>query len=79
MVLKALVAESDVISMAPWDVVAEEVRSGQLALLNLPTALLQHSAYGLVSRAGQSLSPAASQWQRLLLKLDQQAVAPPTQ
>jgi hypothetical protein len=40
---------------------------------------LQHSAYGLVSRAGQSLSPAASQWQRLLLELDQQTVAPPIQ
>ena len=79
MVLKALVAESDVISMAPWDVVAEEVRSGHLALLDVPAALLQHSAYGLVSRAGQSLSPAASQWQRLLLELDQQTVAPPIQ
>lgn len=78
MVLKALVAESEVISIAPWDVVAEEVRNGQLAVLDIPAALLQHSAYGLVSRAGQSLSPAASQWQRLLLELDQQAVAPPT-
>lgn len=33
--------------------------------------LLQQSAYGLVSRAGHSLSPAAEEWQRLLLEQDQ--------
>lgn len=60
LVLKRLVADSDVLSMAPWDVIAGEVESGQLALLPLlPQGLHQHSAYGLVSRAGHSLSPAA--------------------
>ncbi|MGH8354303.1 MAG: LysR family transcriptional regulator [Pseudomonas sp.] len=60
MVLKALVAESEVLSMAPWDVVAEDVEAGRLALLPLASNLLaQRSAYGLVSRAGRSLSPAA--------------------
>lgn len=76
MVLKALVADSDVLSMAPWDVVAAEVASGQLALLHVHDRALQHSAYGVVSRAGHSLSPAASQWQSVLLALDQQPVAP---
>lgn len=60
MVLKALVAQSDVISLAPWDVIAEDVANGRLAVLpvagNVPR---QHSAYGVVSRAGHSLSPAA--------------------
>jgi len=60
MVLKALVAKSEVLSMAPWDVVAEDVEAGRLALLQLPAGEpSQQSAYGLVSRAERSLSPAA--------------------
>lgn len=60
MVLKALVAESDVISLAPWDVIAEDVAAGRLAVLPLPDEEpVQYSAYGVVSRAGHSLSPAA--------------------
>lgn len=70
MVLKALVAHSDVLSLAPWDVVADEVQRGELGVLSLGN-LLQQSAYGLVSRAGHSLSPAAEEWQRLLLEQDQ--------
>lgn len=70
MVLKALVAHSDVLSMAPWDVVADEVQRGELSVLYLGS-LLQHSAYGLVSRAGDKLWPAAAEWQRLLLEQDQ--------
>ena len=69
MVLKALVAHSDVLSLAPWDVVADEVQRGELGVLSLGN-LLQQSAYGLVSRAGHSLSPAAEEWQRLLLEQD---------
>ena len=78
MVLKALVAHSDVLSLAPWDVVADEVQRGELGVLYLGT-LLQHSAYGLVSRAGHSLSPAAAEWQRLLLEQDQALPAGPDQ
>ncbi len=60
MVLKALVASSDVISMAPWDVVADEVREGRLDVLPLPgKQAVQQSAYGVVTRQGHSLSPAA--------------------
>lgn len=60
LVLKSLVADSDVLSMAPWDVLAEDIGAGRLARLPLAaTALQQASAYGLVSRAGRSLSPAA--------------------
>lgn len=77
MVLKALVANSDVISMAPWDIIADQVAAGQLALLQPDGSLMQHSAYGLVSRAGHSLSPAATQFLRLLLDCDQQHPAPP--
>lgn len=60
MVLKTLVAESDVLSMAPWDVVAEDIQTGRLARLPLEAgALTEQSAYALISRAGHSLSPAA--------------------
>ena len=60
MVLKALVADSDVLSMAPWDVVTDDIQSGRLASLELEVGgLTEHSAYALISRAGHSLSPAA--------------------
>lgn len=60
LVLKALVASSDVISMSPWDVVADDVSNGRLAVLKLTREqAVQHSAYGVVTRAGHSLSPAA--------------------
>jgi DNA-binding transcriptional LysR family regulator len=76
MVLKALVSASDALSMAPWDVVAEEVLSGSLAVLNLPLErLAQSSAYGLVSRSGRSLSPAAQAFSTLLQEVDQHCAA----
>lgn len=72
MVLKTLVSASDVLSMAPWDVIADEVLAGSLAVLNLPLELLaQRSAYGLVSRSGRSLSPAAQAFSTLLQEVDQ--------
>ncbi|MGH8436316.1 MAG: LysR family transcriptional regulator [Pseudomonas sp.] len=71
MVLKALVAESDVLSMAPWDVIAEDVEAGRLGLVPMrPGELAQRSAYGLVSRAGHSLSPAAQAMLEQLRKED---------
>ncbi|RJG14209.1 LysR family transcriptional regulator [Pseudomonas cavernicola] len=71
MVLKALVAESDVLSMAPWDVIAEDVEAGRLDVLPMaPGELPQRSAYGLVSRAGHSLSPAAQAMLEQLRKED---------
>lgn len=73
MVLKALVAQSNVVSMAFADVVAEDVSAGRLVVLPMvETTFNQHSAYGLVSRAGHSLSPAA-QAMRLQILAD----APP--
>ena len=73
LVLKRLVAGSDVLSMAPWDVIAEEVRSGQLCLLPMQAeGLHQHSAYGLVSRAGHSLSPAAQAMVTAIRQVDEQ-------
>ncbi|QMV64983.1 LysR family transcriptional regulator [Pseudomonas berkeleyensis] len=73
LVLKRLVADSDVLSMAPWDVIADEVDSGQLAMLPLqPQSLHQHSAYGLVSRAGHSLSPAAQAMVEAIRRVDEQ-------
>lgn len=78
MVLKALVADSDVLSMAPWDVVAEDTREGRLAVLPLPPgALPQQSAYGLVSRAGHSLSPAAQAMREQILREDRALFQPP--
>jgi DNA-binding transcriptional LysR family regulator len=60
LVLKALVASSDVISMSPWDVVADDVQNGRLAVLPLTSDQpAQQSAYGVVTRSGHSLSPAA--------------------
>lgn len=71
MVLKTLVGESDVLSMAPWDVVATDIHSGRLALLPVaPGALNEQSAYGLVSRAGHSLSPAALAMRQAVLEED---------
>ena len=68
MVLKELVAHSSVLSMAPWDVVAADVAAGRLAVLQLPgERLTAHSAYGIVSRAGHSLSPGAERFRQLLL------------
>lgn len=73
MVLKALVAQSNVLSMAPWDVIADDVSSGRLVILRLRhNSFNQQSAYGLVSRAGHTLSPAA-QAMRLQILAD----APP--
>ncbi|MFZ6049242.1 LysR family transcriptional regulator [Pseudomonas sp. CR3202] len=75
MVLKALVAESDVISMAPWDVVADDVAAGRLALLEIPANAWSSSAYGVVSHAARSLSPAARAVRDLLLEEDRQFAA----
>lgn len=73
LVLKRLVADSDVLSMAPWDVIADEVAAGQLSLLPLaPASLQQRSAYGLVSRAGHSLSPAAQAVVEEIRQVDRQ-------
>ncbi|MFP5421604.1 MAG: LysR family transcriptional regulator [Gammaproteobacteria bacterium] len=71
MVLKTLVAESDVLSMAPWDVVAEDIQTGRLARLPLEAgALTEQSAYALISRAGHSLSPAAQAMREEILAED---------
>ncbi|WP_269086212.1 LysR substrate-binding domain-containing protein [Pseudomonas frederiksbergensis] len=60
-VLNQLVRESDALGLAPWDVLADQVNAGQIAVLPVPKILLnERSAYGIVSRRGQSLSPAAA-------------------
>lgn len=68
MVLKQLVSCSNVLSLAFWDVIADDVSAGRLAQLPLPPDLLpsQQSAYGIVSRAGHSLSPGAAALRELL-------------
>lgn len=57
LMLKGLVGSSELISLAPWDVVAADVEAGRLALLPWPAgsepARAKGSAYGLVSRAGR--------------------------
>ncbi len=74
MVLKALVACSDVISLAPWDVVAEDVTAGRLDVLPLAGSRpAQQSAYGVVTRAGHSLSPAAQAMLEEIRKEDEKA------
>ena len=76
MVLKELVSSSDVLSMAPWDVIAHDVQAGRLALLQLSELPLASSAYGIVSRAGHSLSPAAEQLLQLLREQDRDSEIP---
>ncbi|MEK1907426.1 MAG: LysR family transcriptional regulator [Pseudomonas sp.] len=77
MVLKALVSTSHVLSMSPWDVIAQDVADGRLAVLPLSDgALPQRSAYGLVSRAGHSLSPGAAELQRVILEQDRHSEIP---
>lgn len=77
MVLKELVSSSDVLSMAPWDVIAQDVQDGRLALLRLPGMPgVASSAYGIVSRAGHSLSPAAERLREILRQQDADSRVP---
>lgn len=77
MVLKELVSSSDVLSMAPWDVIAQDVQAGRLALLPLAGVHgVASSAYGIVSRAGHSLSPAAEQLQQIFHQQDRDSLIP---
>lgn len=77
MVLKELVSTSDVLSLAPWDVVAADVQAGRLVTLRLVgDPALARSAYGIVSRAGHSLSPAAEQLQQIIRQQDRQGMIP---
>jgi DNA-binding transcriptional LysR family regulator len=56
--------------MAPWDVVAEDVMAGRLAVLEPLASTRTLSAYGVVSHAARSLSPAARAMRDLLLEED---------
>lgn len=80
MVLKQLVAGSNAISLAPWDVIAEEIALGRLAVLEVsPGHIPQHSAYGIVSRAGHSLSPGAAELKRIIVVQERNSpIAPPS-
>ncbi|WXL24555.1 LysR family transcriptional regulator [Ectopseudomonas mendocina] len=71
MVLKTLVASSDVLSLAPWDVVAEDIQTGRLANLPLPEVMMGQSAYALITQAGRSLSPAAQAIRTEILRDEQ--------
>ena len=79
LMLKGLVGSSELISLAPWDVVAADVEAGRLALLPWPAgaepARAKGSAYGLVSRAGRSLSPAAAVFVEQVLEQDRRFAA----
>ena len=77
MVLKELVSNSDVLSMAPWDVIAQDVQAGRLAPLQLSEVLgAASSAYGIVSRAGHSLSPAAERLRQIIHQQDRDSLIP---
>ncbi|MHA6495101.1 LysR family transcriptional regulator [Pseudomonas borbori] len=77
MVLKQLVSSSDVLSMAPWDVIAHDVKAGRLALLPLSERLaVPSSAYGIVSRSGHSLSPGAEQLLQILREQERDSLIP---
>ncbi|MCJ1888389.1 LysR family transcriptional regulator [Pseudomonas sp. LA21] len=73
LLLKELVKGSDVLCLATWDVVAEDLEAGRLAVLPWPNAgdaSGRGSAYALVRHASRSLSPAASQFVTMLLEED---------
>ncbi|WP_304641569.1 LysR family transcriptional regulator [Pseudomonas sp.] len=58
--LLGLVQYSDALLMAPSDALMQATVSGQVVELpSLSAVITQHSAYGLVSRKGHGLSPAA--------------------
>lgn len=75
LVLKTLVAQSDVISVAPWDVIAQDVSEGKLAVVPQHSQYPnEYSAYGLVTRQGYSLSPLATAFCRQIQILDTKAL-----
>ncbi|QLL11836.1 LysR family transcriptional regulator [Pseudomonas chlororaphis] len=58
--LYQLIRESSMLGLAPWDVLADHVSAGRIAILPIPRNLLdERTAYGIVSRRGEALSPAA--------------------
>ncbi|AYC33945.1 LysR family transcriptional regulator [Pseudomonas cavernae] len=70
MVIRELVMHSDVIGLAAADVIVEDIAAGRLAALRPIDQATGKSAYGLVSRAGHSLSPAAQAMRDALLRED---------
>lgn len=69
--LSTLVEHSDAICMAPRDVVEDALGAGRLVELHsLSAKVRQHSAYGLVSRQGRQLSPAAQALRERILVVD---------
>lgn len=74
--LKAMVVSTDVLSMAPWDVIAEDVNVGALDIITPRQPIVEYSSYGLISRAGHSLSPAAEMFAERLREEDQHPLPP---
>lgn len=74
--LKAMVVSTDVVSMAPWEVIAESVQAGELGVIRLTQPIAEYSAYGLISRAGHSLSPAAQMFAERLREEDRRPLPP---
>lgn len=65
--LLALVSRSNAISLAPANVLAEPLRSGQLISLALDETAQLHTQYGLVMLRQRQCSPAAEAFRNLLL------------
>lgn len=74
--LKAMVVGTNVVSMAPWDVIAESVQAGELAVITPSQPIAEYSSYGLISRAGHSLSPAAQMFAERLREEDRRPLPP---
>ncbi|MCU1751637.1 LysR family transcriptional regulator [Pseudomonas sp. 6D_7.1_Bac1] len=78
LLLKQLVASSNAVCLVPWDVIADDVQSGRMAIVDWnvrPTLTSpKASAYALVRLAGRSLSPAAQAFVDYLLEIDGDAL-----
>ncbi|SDN79411.1 LysR family transcriptional regulator [Pseudomonas jinjuensis] len=70
--LRGVVGSSDTLGMAPWDLLAEDVEAGRLAVVPLPKERLDLATdYAIVSRRGQSPSPAGAALKAMLLEEDE--------
>ncbi len=70
--LRALVAASDVISVAPRSTIAGQLARGELVELPVKDTPAYASAYGIVRLAGQTPSPAAQAVRAELLRVEEE-------
>ncbi|MNP43843.1 hypothetical protein D3C76_1376870 [compost metagenome] len=69
--MQRVVCESDTLGLCPWNLIADDVKAGRLAVLPVPRERFDvQTDYAIVSRKGQTLSPAAAMLKSILLEED---------